>query len=219
MHDVAKAKETSTPAVVTKAVLTNPAQNAARPVGPGGQPAPTGPRRGSTMKEVIPFEWKLIGEAAGAVLTLFKSVEREDVDAQFERISRETYYTNLRIVDIDFKIKQSVAIKTELKKVKLAQEERAAKLAKRLKTAETPKVNKKKLKAKKIAPKKVAKVKKVSKAKKVTKKKVTKSAASKKKKSVRAVKSKSTKSKKAARKKTVTKSAAKRKKKKAVRRK
>ena len=35
------------------------------------------------QKEVIPFEWKLIGDAEGYSLTLFKAIEREEVEAQF----------------------------------------------------------------------------------------------------------------------------------------
>lgn len=55
-------------------------------------------------KEVIPFKWKLIGISGGMALTLFKSVEREDVDAQYERVRKEGHYADLRILDIDAKV-------------------------------------------------------------------------------------------------------------------
>ena len=54
--------------------------------------------RSSTAKEVIPFEWKLIGESEGFALTLFKSIEREDVDAQFERVQRDGYDHQARVI-------------------------------------------------------------------------------------------------------------------------
>lgn len=72
---------------------------------PGTRPAPTG-RRHAGAKEVIPFKWKLVGESYGAILTLFKSVEREESEAQLQRVQRDGYYTELRILDIDEEIKQ-----------------------------------------------------------------------------------------------------------------
>lgn len=59
------------------------------------------------VKEVIPFRWKLLGAADGLTLTLFKSVEREDSDAQLERLQKEGYYKDLRIVEADAKVEQS----------------------------------------------------------------------------------------------------------------
>lgn len=58
------------------------------------------------VKEVIPFKWKLVGTAHHATLTLFKAVEREDVEAQLERVSKEGYYTDLRILEKDAKVVQ-----------------------------------------------------------------------------------------------------------------
>ena len=86
------------------------------PSGAAGQPNTLGKpgasaHRSSTAKEVIPFEWKLIGESEGFALTLFKSIEREDVDAQFERVQRDGYYLNLRILGADDKVKQPTSTK------------------------------------------------------------------------------------------------------------
>lgn len=58
------------------------------------------------VKEVIPFKWKLVGTAHHMTLTLFKAVEREDVEAQLERVQKEGYYTDLRILEKDAKITQ-----------------------------------------------------------------------------------------------------------------
>lgn len=73
-----------------------------------GPVAPVPGRKSLGVKEVIPFKWKVIGRSGDAVLTLFKSVEREDTDAQFERAQREGYYTDLQVVEADFKIVQPV---------------------------------------------------------------------------------------------------------------
>ena len=81
--------------------------NAALP-GAGGAPAATpGPapaRRPLGAKEVIQFVWKLVGISDGLALTLFKSVEKEEAEAQHERLAREGYYTQLAVVDINAKI-------------------------------------------------------------------------------------------------------------------
>jgi hypothetical protein len=68
-------------------------------------PAPA-VRKAIGVKEVPAFVWKLIGTADGYALTLFKSVEREDCDAQLIRVRRDGYYKDLRVVDIDMKIVQ-----------------------------------------------------------------------------------------------------------------
>jgi len=76
---------------------------------PAAVPAAHGPvagKRALGVKEPIIFKWKLIGTSHNATLTLFKSVEREDVDAQFERTQREGYYTDLKILDADAKVEQ-----------------------------------------------------------------------------------------------------------------
>ncbi len=58
------------------------------------------------VKEVIPFKWKLVGTVNHTTLTLFKAVEREDVEAQLERVGKEGYYTDLRILEKDAKVIQ-----------------------------------------------------------------------------------------------------------------
>lgn len=74
----------------------------------GGQTGtPPVVKRPLGAKEIIPFEWKLLARSSGLVLTLFKAIEREDVEAQLERVRREGYYTNLRIVGADEKVKQA----------------------------------------------------------------------------------------------------------------
>ncbi|MEK6676880.1 MAG: hypothetical protein AABZ47_14650 [Planctomycetota bacterium] len=60
-------------------------------------------RKALGTKEVIPFQWKLIGKAEGLILTLFKSVAREDSDAQLDRVGKEGYYKELAVVDINAK--------------------------------------------------------------------------------------------------------------------
>lgn len=58
------------------------------------------------VKEVIPLKWKVVGESGGLVLTLFKSVELEDSEAQLERLTKDGFYTNLRLLDVAEKITQ-----------------------------------------------------------------------------------------------------------------
>lgn len=154
-----------------------------------GLSAPVAPRRGPNVKEVIPFAWKLLGVSRGAVLTLFKSVEREETEAQMERVLRDGYYTNLRIVENDYRIKQNSAVKTELKKVKAEQGKRAVKWGSDSKASKKSKDKPDAVKAvnnatpakKAKTPKKIAKVKKVTKAKKMPAKKVSKTSTAKKK--------------------------------------
>lgn len=74
------------------------------------------PRRQLGVKEPIIFKWKLLGSAGDLMLTLFKSTEREDVDAQFERVQREGYYKDLKIVEADAKVPQSKKVKDTLDK-------------------------------------------------------------------------------------------------------
>jgi len=68
--------------------------------------APVPAKRPLGVKEPIEFKWKVIGRAAGMILTLFKAVERPDADAQFERLSREGYYKDLEVVESSMKIEQ-----------------------------------------------------------------------------------------------------------------
>ena len=65
-------------------------------------------KRALGTKEPIIFKWKLIGTSNNMTLTLFKSVEREDVEAQFERTQKEGYYTDLKILDVDAKVDHPV---------------------------------------------------------------------------------------------------------------
>lgn len=63
-------------------------------------------RRSLNVKEIPPFEWKLVGKSRGAFLTLFKAVSREDVEAQLERVRHDGYYTEISILALDEPIKQ-----------------------------------------------------------------------------------------------------------------
>ncbi|MCH8966456.1 MAG: hypothetical protein IID43_02165 [Planctomycetes bacterium] len=77
------------------------------PAGGGQTGIPPVVKRPVGAKEIIPFEWKLLARSSGLVLTLFKAIEREDVEAQLERVRHDGYYTNLRIVGADEKVKQA----------------------------------------------------------------------------------------------------------------
>lgn len=69
---------------------------------PSGAPAASVPRRAPGQKEVIPLVWKVCGYSFdGVTLTLFKSVERADAEAQLARLQEEGYYTGLAIYKID----------------------------------------------------------------------------------------------------------------------
>lgn len=74
-------------------------------------------------KEVPPFEWKLLGTVNYATLTLFKSVDRADSEAQLERVQRDGYYKDLRIVGVNDKVVQP--------KLPAAMRKKAAALAKK----------------------------------------------------------------------------------------
>lgn len=71
-------------------------------------------KRTPGVKIVIPFKWKLVGAANGLMLTLFKSVEREDVDAQLARIAAEGYYKDFRILDVDAPISQTSTVEARV---------------------------------------------------------------------------------------------------------
>ena len=78
-----------------------------------GQPAAVPPRiirKGPGAKEVIPFEWKLVGESRGLTITLFKAIEREEVEAHLLRLQADGYYKKLRILDNNTKLKQSASV-------------------------------------------------------------------------------------------------------------
>ena len=110
-----KAKE---PAAEAKKGDTPAAGTTAAPK-PGGK-KPLG------AKEVPRFEWKLLGESHGMILTLFKAVDRTEVEAQLERVRKEGYYTHLRIVEADMKIKQPKPPKSAKKATKAIKTTRPA---------------------------------------------------------------------------------------------
>lgn len=66
----------------------------------------TAPRRSLNVKEIPPFEWKLVGKSRGVFLTLFKAVSRDDVEAQLERVRHDGYYTETSILPLDEPIRQ-----------------------------------------------------------------------------------------------------------------
>ena len=143
--------------------------------------APVPGRRQLGVKEPIIFKWKLIGDAHDAVLTLYKSVEREDTEAQFNRLQGDVLYKNLRILDIDAKIVQPKAAKAFIKNaVAVARKKTALREAAKAKKAvpAKPAVAKKKTKAvvKIKAKKKVAKKAKKKAAKKSPEKKTVRKA-------------------------------------------
>ena len=91
--------------VNTKKASPEPAPPAAVAAAPVTRRKPIGP------KEVIPFEWKLVGKVDGLFITLFKAVARGDVEDQSERVQRDGYYTDLQILDINTKIQQPEVVK------------------------------------------------------------------------------------------------------------
>lgn len=74
------------------------------PAAPKAAPQASAGRKAPGSKDVIPFKWKLVGKSRGVVLTLFKAVEREEVEAQLRRACAEGYYANVRILDIDARV-------------------------------------------------------------------------------------------------------------------
>ncbi len=87
---------------------SGPAPGSAQAPAPGSAQRP---RKGPGTKDVPPFEWKLVGEANGVILTLFKAVERDEVEAQHVRLTKDGYYTKLRILDVNEKLKQPASAK------------------------------------------------------------------------------------------------------------
>jgi len=140
------------------------------------------------VKEVPPFAWKLLGSSAGAVVTLFKSAVREEVEAQQDRVLRDGYYSDLKVVDIDFKVVQP---RTPKKKKTAAARAKKAKTS--AKPAPKPKTTKQKTTAeRKVKKKKTATKKATSSAKRTTSKRSSsaKSSAAASKKKATATKSK-----------------------------
>jgi len=94
------------PVVADDALLDTAAELVELPVAAPAVHGPVAGKRALGVKEPIIFKWKLIGTSNNMTLTLFKAVEREDVDAQFERTHREGYYTDLKILDAEAKVEQ-----------------------------------------------------------------------------------------------------------------
>ncbi len=94
-------------------------------------------RRGPGTKDVPPFQWKLIGDCTGFSMTLFKSVEREEVEAQLERVRKENYYGNLRILDVNEKVRQSAAAKAAVRAAQREKKQRNSPLMPTAKPAAT----------------------------------------------------------------------------------
>ena len=154
------------------------------------RPQPSSAKKSPGTKEVIAFKWKLVGESYGVALTLFKAIERPDVEAQLTRVDREGYYKNLRILEADEKVKQPsgrdvramalAGAKTELKvekKPRRAAKRKASASARPTTTRLTPKKVKVAKTAKASKPAKPAKpAKAAKKAKAVKAAKASKSA-------------------------------------------
>lgn len=92
----------------TKEVEKNPTEGTAEDSSGGDASGNGSPSKKSLgPKEPPAFMWKLVGKSGGYVLTLFKAAEREDVEAQLQRLAREGYYQDLEILDINAEVKQS----------------------------------------------------------------------------------------------------------------
>ena len=106
----------------------------ALPISIPGRPAGSTQRRTPGQKEVIPFEWKVCGHSFDHhVLTLFKSVERADAEAQLARLRAENYYENLNIYRIDEKV--PAPAQPRKSKTTVQKEKRAKKAEKKADTA------------------------------------------------------------------------------------
>jgi len=110
-----------------------------------GQPAP---RKGMSTKEVPAFAWKLVGYVDGLTVTLLKSVDRSEVEAQYERLRDEDYYRGVTIYPIDAEVPPDPLA------AKFARSERKA-----AKLKSTPKRTRKTARAKKGKPATVVKAK------------------------------------------------------------
>ncbi len=100
--------------------------------------APGGPvpgRKSLGIKEPIVFKWKIVGRSGHMNVTLFKSVEREEAEAQLERLTRDGYYMHLQIMEASAKVDQPPQPK-EAKKAKVR--EAPAKSVERVAAKSTP---------------------------------------------------------------------------------
>ncbi len=68
-----------------------------------------------------------MGRSGDMFLTLFKAVEREEVEAQLERLGKESYYRDLRILDADTVVPQSPSVRAKIKQA-IAQVKKPIKL-------------------------------------------------------------------------------------------
>jgi hypothetical protein len=72
----------------------------------GPAPAAPGAKRALGVKEPIVFKWKVVGTSQGTVVTLYKSVEKEESEAQVERLRKEDYYHDVRLLEASAKVEQ-----------------------------------------------------------------------------------------------------------------
>ncbi len=160
-----------------------PGQNAQAPGSPGAPAAPA-TRRPNPAKEVIPFAWKLVGESNRSIVTLFKAVEREEVEAHYHRLIKDGYYKQLRVLTLDTVIKQpKPPPKKKTAKPAVAKKKAAKKSPAKAKAAPKKSSPSEATKTKKASPaKKAVPAKKTAKAKPKTAKKTAKATAKKKKK-------------------------------------
>lgn len=105
--------------------------------------APGGPvpgRKSLGVKEPIVFKWKVVGRSANMNVTLFKSVEREESEAQLDRLTRDGYYTHLQIMEAAAKVEQPPQPREtkESKKAKAKEKEAASKVASARAVADRP---------------------------------------------------------------------------------
>lgn len=105
--------------------------------------APGGPvpgRKSLGVKEPIVFMWKVVGRSANMTVTLFKSVEREESEAQLERLTRDGYYSHLQLLEATAKVEQPPQPKEskDSKKAKAKEKEVAAKVAAAKAAADRP---------------------------------------------------------------------------------
>lgn len=100
--------------VVDDALLDIAAELVELPVVLAAPAAAAGPvpgKRALGVKEPIIFKWKLIGTSQNMALTLFKSVEREEAEAQLDRLQKDGYYTELKILEAEAKVEQPLPLK------------------------------------------------------------------------------------------------------------
>lgn len=165
---------------------------------PGGAAAAPSARRPLGTKEVIPFAWKVIGVSGEMVLTLFKSIEKEDSEAHLARLGKDGGYRNLRLVEADYKISQPKSVravfaanekkaktnaptkKSKKKKARVTTATITIKLAKKTTTTTAAKKTKKTVRAATTKKKKVKKAAKKSTSRTVKAKKSAKQAVKKK---------------------------------------